>query len=101
MTAFSPSQLPPWVTTVEQLALWSAEVLTYLYPDLTAVESTGTATRVASSAPFYITADATPTWRQIARLSIPLNHDFKTGVHGQSFYAQPIGTVNIPAAFSA
>jgi len=38
MTAFSPSDLPPSVTTVEQLAVWSMTLLNHLYPETLAID---------------------------------------------------------------
>lgn len=99
MTAFSASQLPSTIATLEQLNAWSGTILSDLYPTLTAVEDTSQAYRVANSSPFFVTAATPATWRLISRTSIPLNSNWRrTGKIWQ--YALDLGTLAIPADYS-
>lgn len=100
MVAFSPSDIPSNVTTLEQLISWGCTVLQHLEPELTAVEAAGVAERVVSAAPFFITATDQYEWRYIVRASIPVSPNWqKTG----KIYAQalPVSSQTIPAEFKA
>lgn len=49
MTTFTKAQIPNDITTVEQLAAWSLEVLTFVNPDKTVIVAAGTADLVAQT----------------------------------------------------
>ena len=98
MTAFVTTDLPASVNTVEKLAVWTASVLNYLYPDDTATEAAGVAQRTCQAGPVEITAVSPTVWRHISRLSIPLNRNWiRDGEQWEQ--AQDIGSSAIPAEF--
>lgn len=98
MTAFTTSDLPASINTVEKLAVWASMVLTHLNPSITTIEATGNAQRVATSAPFEITAVDPLEWRNIARLSIKLHPNWiRQGKRWE--HAQDLGSASIPAEF--
>lgn len=100
MTAFATTDLPASINTVEKLAVWACQLLGYLYPDLTVVEATNQAARVIQTGPFEVTAVTPTEWRQITRLSMPLNRNWmRDGDMWQQ--AQDIGSLPIPAEFKS
>lgn len=101
MVAFQTTDLPASIDTVEKLAAWSLTVLNYLHPILTATEATGSAERVATAAPFYITADPSPKWRYIGRFSFVLNQQFQTGQAKIWANVEQLSTQSIPAAMKS
>lgn len=101
MTAFTPSDIPSEINTVEKLEAWASTLLSNLNPDQTAVETTGSLTRTASSAPFYITASDPATWRNISRVSVPLSKDWQGGGNQIWNYVQELSATPIPASFKS
>jgi hypothetical protein len=101
MTAFSANDIPAEIDTVEKLEVWCSTLLSNLYPNLTAVESTGSAVRVVTSGPFFITASDPSTWRTISRASIALSNEWQGGGNQIWAYAQPFGNLAIPASFKS
>lgn len=101
MTAFSPSDLPASVNTVEKLAVWASTVLNDLNPNLTVIESTGQSQLAATSYPFRITASDPPAWRVISRTSIVLGDTWRRGNGKIWTYAQDLGTAPIPTEYKS
>lgn len=101
MTAFTPSDIPTEIDTVEKLHVWTSTLLAYLYPDLTVIESSGSAVRAITSGPFQITAVDPSIWRSIDRGSIPLDKDWRGSANQIWNFALPIGTQAIPATFKS
>lgn len=77
MVAFNKAQMPDTIVTLEQVNAWSGIILSELFPALTAVEETATASRVVQSAPFLVTATNPPTWRLVNRTSFALNAQWR------------------------
>lgn len=77
MTALNISQIPSSVDTLEKLVAWGGLVLADMYPTVTGVEDTGSATRAAQSTPFLVSATSTPTWRLVNRTSLQLNANWR------------------------
>lgn len=100
MTAFTSADIPADINTIEKLHVWTSHLLTYLNPDVVAIEATGSQSRAANSAPFYITASDPAVWRNISRLSIVLTRDWQGGGNIWS-YAQELSTTVIPATFKS
>jgi hypothetical protein len=101
MTAFTPSDIPTEIDTVEKLHVWTSTLLSYLYPDLTVIESAGSAVRAMTSGPFQITAVEPSIWRLVDRGSIALDKEWR-GANNQVWnYALPLGTTAIPASFKS
>jgi hypothetical protein len=102
MTVFNKdTDLPSSINTVEKLYAWAAELLTFLYPGATAVESSGSSALATTCAPFYITADPQGArWRHISRASFVLDNNWQKG--GKMYtYVQDLGTASIPAEFKS
>lgn len=101
MTAFSTTDIPANVNTVEKLAVWSAQVLSFLYPDKTALEATGTAERVAQSTVFEVIAESPSQWRHGSRISVALNRNWMKGNGDIWEHVIDIGSSAIPTEFKA
>ncbi|WOB42980.1 hypothetical protein HNI00_07290 [Thermoleptolyngbya oregonensis NK1-22] len=99
MTAFSPSDLPSTVNTLEKLLVWAATVAQHLYPTDQILEAPGVDEYVAVSAPWYLTATGSPQWRCISRQSILLSPNWQRGEAGIWEFAQPFGSLTIPPEF--
>lgn len=104
MTAFTPADLPPTINSVEKLAVWAAEVLQNLYPNLTTVEflnESGTPqnSRVVESCKFFLTAPNPPEWRHLSRFSFRLSPNHQ--VEGKIWeHIQDLGTSAIPTGMT-
>lgn len=100
MTAFTPSDLPPTINTLEELAAWSVSVLAALYPNEFVLEAPRVEEQVATSNPFQILASGTPEWRLISRTSLALPTDWQG--RGRPWHlVQEIGTLIIPTEFKS
>lgn len=101
MTQFLPSYIPQEITTVEQLAIWCSEILVYLYPDRSVIQTLDNdgeeiSSRQVEANKFYYTAPETPEWRYVAQSSIKISQNHH--VYGRIWeHAQPIGNDVIPA----
>lgn len=82
MTKFLPADIPASITTVEQLAVWCAEVLQNLYPNTLVIEFLDEAgepidRRAIEAGLFFYTAAFPPEWRHSSRLSVTVAKDFQ------------------------
>lgn len=100
MTQFLPSYIPQEITTVEQLVVWASEILVYLYPDNSLVQTLDqngdeiTARQVEANK-FYYTAPTIPEWRYVSTYSIKLSPNHH--VFGRVWeHAQPVGNETVP-----
>lgn len=101
MVAFTTSDLPASINSVEKLAVWATTVLQHLHPTLTVIEATGVAERAATAAPFYITAADPQAWRYISRTSIRLNSNWQRGVGKIWTHAEDLSGAAIPTEFKS
>lgn len=96
MVAFSTSDIPSTITTVERLLVWGNSLMNDLHPNQIILEATDYAERVCQSAPFLVTATDPPEWRVISRTSIGLNSQWrrqgKIWVHALEVSSQSIPT---------
>lgn len=100
MTIFTVTDIPAAINTVEKLECWCCTILNDLYPNVTAIEASGVAARVVTSAPYYIAVDEPPTWRIINRTSIPLAPTWRRA--GKIWtYAQDLGSLAIPTEYKS
>lgn len=100
MTAFTASDIPSSINTVEKLHVWTATLLQHLYPEITAIENSNNAQLVAASAPFFVSASSPAVWRNISRASIRLDPNWqRTGKVWQ--HASDIGSAAIPTEFKS
>lgn len=99
MSAFSKTQLPTSVDTLEKLAVWAGAALHKLNRTATAVEGTGTASRVAQFGIY--TVEANNTDRVIMRQSLVLDADY--AIDGKPIWenVQQLSTDAIPSEFLA
>lgn len=101
MTVFNKdTDLPANINSVEKLAAWASSVLTFLYPNQTAIEQSGGADRVTQLGVYYITASDPPVWRMITRLSVELDPNFQKGGKDWTF-VRDLGTASIPPEFKS
>lgn len=100
MTQFLPSYIPAEITTIEQLKVWCDEILVYLYPNKTVVETLDQdgeeiKSNQIEANKFYYTAPATPEWRYVSRSAIKLSPNHH--VFGRIWeHAQVIGSDTVP-----
>lgn len=101
MTQFLPSYIPAEITTIEQLRVWCDEILVYLYPDKTVVETLDNEgneikSRVIEANRFHYTAPVPSEWRYVTRSSIKLSANHH--VYGRVWeHAQIVGDQAVPA----
>lgn len=100
MSAFSASDLPDGINTVEKVHLWSGILLQHLNPDLTVIETGGQLDRAVLCAPWFISAANPPNWRIITRSSIQVNSNWQRGGKLWS-YALELGSGSIPSEFKS
>ncbi|MBD2090204.1 glucose-6-phosphate dehydrogenase [Microcoleus sp. FACHB-1515] len=99
MVALVRTDIPTSVDTVEKLAVWAMSILQQLHPGQTVVEATGVAERVATAAPFYITASQPAAWRFISRASLELTPNWQSSSGRIWTDVQPLSSQAIPAEY--
>lgn len=100
MTAFTPSDLPTQINTLEEVAAWAVAVLSSLYPSEFVIEAPRVEEQVATSNPFQILATGVPEWRLISRTSLKLPDNWQG--RGRPWeLVQEIGTIPIPTEFKS
>ncbi|MEO0686877.1 MAG: glucose-6-phosphate dehydrogenase [Cyanobacteria bacterium J06649_11] len=97
MTAFTQTDIPANVDTLEKLALWVGTALHSLNFDQTAVEGTGTPVRVTQNQLFFI--ENTNTHRIMLRQSIEVDATFPYSGEKLWTHAQELSTTAIPSEF--
>jgi hypothetical protein len=97
MSAFSPSNLPASVDTLEKLLVWAGAAFHKINRTTTAVEGAGNPSRVAQFGIF--TVESNNTDRVIMRQSLVLNPDY--AIDNQPVWANVVQTSTeaIPADF--
>lgn len=98
MVAFTRTDIPDGVNTLEKLAVWVDTLLQHLHPEVTAIEAAGGSDRVAISQPWYISASNPPAWRVISRSSIAISSNWQRGGKIWNF-AQDLSSATIPGEF--
>lgn len=103
MTAFNPSDIPPSVTTLEQLAVWSIDTLNHLYPTTYAlVEGRTQDLAIASAVVGNTPSNDSPTpylYLFSFRGLLPLTSDYR--LYGNNWEgAISLGNSVIPAFFT-
>jgi hypothetical protein len=99
MTAFSPSDIPTNINTLEKLALWLGSALASCNPNTMAIEAPNYSTRVCQVGTFLIEADNK--YRSIIRFSIPINSDFLIGVNNPWTYAEELSSNELNPLFKS
>lgn len=97
MSAFSTSDLPSSVNTVEKLALWSCSVLAELYPNLLVQSRYGELEPVANVVPLRLQYEENNPLRAAILLYLPLDGDWRN--KRLFLAAKELGTVPIPNAY--
>lgn len=97
MTAFSTSDIPSNIDTLEKLAAWVGLSLTAINPTQTAVEAPNYSARVAQAGTFFIEADNKH--RLLVRVSLPMSADHLSGANNPWTYAQNLSETDIPDGF--
>lgn len=100
MTQFTPSMIPSSIVTTEALAVWLAEIHSYLYPNAESIEFVDqngeqVARRLIESNKFLITAVEPAEWRHLSRLSVRLRPEHQ--VQGRLWeHVQILGDLAVP-----
>lgn len=99
MVAFNAAQdLPPNITTVEQLHYWCSLVLTRLHFQQEIQEAPGVIEKVAIAQDFPVVTNAQYTLRVASRASLPYSLDSLQG--GKPWiHVQPLSNASIPQDF--
>ena len=98
MTAFSPSDLPTSVDTLEKLAAWVGLALHVINPEVTSIEGAGTPGLAAQFGTFFVQEINAP--KAILRQSIDLQTDYLYGSAKFWTYAKEISTSSLPTEFT-
>lgn len=100
MVAFTASDLPSTVNTVEALAVWATRVLTNLHFQQEIQEAPGIVEKVAVSQDFPLTNNGVYEHRIIGRVSCKLNPEFQQ--RGKIWeHVVPLSSASIPADFKS
>lgn len=99
MTAFTKTQLPDSIDTLEEVAVWALSALSFINADLTAIEGPGISERTAQAGIFYVETDKK--YRFLGRISVAMSSEYLSGNNKLWSYAQPLATTDIPAIFTA
>ena len=101
MTAFTPSQIPSNVNSVEKLAVWCHTILNHLYPTEVVQEAEGNNGQVLVAQTYIapIVLNNAFQFREISRFSIGIIPNWQRNGKPWTF-ALDIGTSNIPTEFT-
>jgi len=101
MTAFSASDLPSSVTTVEELVVWATSILRDLNRDHAVVTGPSTTTPSISSAPYEQPADTSSRYRWLCYLYVPLSPDWIAAGRPWEGGVQTFSDDPIPSAYTS
>lgn len=99
MTAFTKTQLPDAINTLEEVAIWAISALSYVNADLKVVEGAGISERAAQAGSFYVDADQK--YRFLGRVSIQMSADLLAGNQKPWLQAIELSTTVLPTIFSS
>lgn len=100
MVAFSTTDLPPNINTVEALAVWATRVLTYLHYQQEIQEAPGIVEKVALSQQFPLQVNGAYEWRIVGRVSCKLAPEYTAG--GKIWaHVIPLSNASIPSDFKS
>lgn len=99
MTAFSPSQIPATVDTLEKLIVWANAAFHSINSTLSAVEADGSNQRIATNGVFFISNNNTS--RCISRSSIPMASNWQAANNRIWQNAQDVSSTAIPSSMTA
>lgn len=105
MTAFTATQIPVTIRSVEQLVVWGMEILQHNYPSLEVVEflddnGDPVSRRAVESNKFFYTAPNPAQWRHSSRLSVPVSNQHQVSGHIWN-HVKEFGDLPIPAGMAA
>ena len=101
MTAFTPSNIPSTVTTVEELFAWSASVLAEVNPTLSVQTAAGSVERAVSVQTFEFRSEQTNPERLIVVGYLPLTANWRSA---GKIWAEGIGVLSnatLPSTFTS
>jgi hypothetical protein len=98
MTAFTTSDIPTSINTLESLSLWVGLALSKINPTQTAVEGSGAPVKIAEFGIFNVPQNNTT--RVILRQSIEIEEDFAYDGGKLWEQAKEFSSDNLPTGFS-
>ncbi|MCG9885555.1 MAG: glucose-6-phosphate dehydrogenase [Cyanobacteria bacterium] len=98
MTAFTTSQIPSSVDTLEKLAVWAITGLQYMYPTAVSEEGEGFVEKAVTSNSYYIQSANRHAF--LGRVSLGLSPDRVVGGAKHWTYALNLGTDPLPVIFT-
>lgn len=101
MTAFTPSNIPSNVNTLEELAAWVGCALAEINPSATLIIGNGQATRVANAQTAFFEQQATNPERLIIALYLPLVAGWRGQGKIWSNGVAEISTTTLPTHYTA
>ena len=99
MTAFSPSNVPSSVTTLEELHAWSGAILAELYPSAQIQTDAATIENAVTSSPFRFANESTNKERMVTLVYIPLKADWRGKGRIWAEGVDEFGSTAIPAHY--
>ena len=99
MTAFTQTDIPANVDTLEKLFVWAGTALHALNFDQTAIEGVGNPVRVAQSQVFFI--DNTNENRLMLRGSLEIENNFTYSGEKIWTHVRPLNQADLPSEFLA
>lgn len=101
MVAFTTTDLPSSINSVEKLTVWATTVLQHLHPSLTVIEAPNQSQLAATAQPYFISISDPPVWRYVSRSSIALNSNWQRGATKIWTHAQDLSNQAIPTEFKS
>ena len=101
MTAFSPSNIPSNVSTLEELLVWAASALAEVNPNVTIQTTQSTAEPVVSAQTFRFENQATNPERFIVVAYLPLTGNWRSAGKIWSAGIGEISAAALPAGYTA
>lgn len=100
MVAFSASDIPNTVNTIEGLTAWGTSILNYLHFQQEIQEAPGVVEKVAVSQAFPINNNGVYEWRLVSRASCKINPEFQ-GTGKVWNHVVPLSNASIPNDFKS
>lgn len=100
MTAFSPSNIPSSVNTLEELAVWTISALAELNPTASITTAPGTSEVIFSAYPFTFKNQQTSPERMVLVAYLPLVSGWRSGGKLFSNGVAEVSTGALPVSYT-
>lgn len=100
MVAFTASDIPSTINTIEALNAWTGAILNYLHFQQEIQEAPGVTEKVAVSQTFPLNNNGVYEWRLVSRSSLKINAEYQS-VGKVWRHVVPLSNASIPVDFKS